>query len=155
MNIIQRHQIQRLLAPIAHITFSRNRHNRRWCTFFSSWCAFLHRHHKSLANLGQFWWIYALFGELLSGLNSVVVYQNWQISGMISAPSGICAHYQKLCIEIARTEKSSRKDLRFNVSTVSTGLSQIEYQWGQVRWRTLVIWWSRLQMWPGNLTGLI
>ena len=37
---------------------------------------------------------------------------------MISAPSGICAHYQKLCIEIARTIKSSRKDLRFNVSTI-------------------------------------
>ena len=54
---------------------------------------------------------------------------------MISAPSGICAHYQKLCIEIARTIKSSRKDLRFNVSTVSTGLKsdRISMRTGSVK----------------------
>ena len=49
-----------LLITIADIC-----HNRRWCTF--------------LAILSR---IHALFGVLFTGLNSSVVYQNWQISGM-------------------------------------------------------------------------
>ena len=57
-----------LLITIADIS-----QNRRWCTF--------------LAILSR---ILALFGVLFTGLNSSVVYQNWQISGVpINIPKKI------------------------------------------------------------------
>ena len=60
-------------------------HNRPWCTFFKL-VFFLA---KRTWNFCLFWPIrtiltrlYAFFGVLFTGMNSGVVYQNWQISGM-------------------------------------------------------------------------
>ena len=52
-------------------------------------------------NLGLFWrtWailsrIYALFGDLFTGLNSVALYQNWQISGTSGSLQNNCHNSQ-------------------------------------------------------------
>ena len=63
-----------------------NCHNRRWCTFFKPVYFLAYR----MRIFGLFWpvWailsqIYALRCVLFTDLNSAVVYQNWQISGMV------------------------------------------------------------------------
>ena len=73
-------------ADICH-----DRHYRQWCTLFKPMYFFL----KRTQNLGPFCpilsQIYALFGVLFTGLNSMVGCQNWQTSGMCTC-IGITVH---------------------------------------------------------------
>ena len=88
-------------ADICH-----DRHYRQWCTLFKPMYFFL----KRTQNLGPFCpilsQIYALFGVLFTGLNSMVGCQNWQTSGMCTC-IGITVHPHQPCHPFFLTFKNA------------------------------------------------
>ena len=88
-------------------------------------------------NLGLFWrtWailsrIYALFGDLFTGLNSVALYQNWQISGTSGSLQNNCHNSRCYSTTIHQNTFTLTSEKMKNVLTFTKKYcSQIRYIW--------------------------
>ena len=97
---------------------------------FSSRCTFLRREGEILSYFGYLVTNLRIFGALFTNLNSVAVYQNWQISGMSGSLQNNCHNSQCYSTTIHQNTFTLTSEKMKNVLTFTKKYcSQIRYIW--------------------------